>query len=211
MNEHVEERIEGASAVTSPASWQEIRQWRKRTREELIARRLELPSHVRRVRGQRAKQRLAESVDLQQYATIGIYWPMRGEIDARSLARKHLDAGGQVALPVVVSRAAPVEFWSWRPGTKMRLGLWDIPIPEERQVLVPDALIIPVVGFDAAGYRLGYGGGYYDRTLAAAHRRPFCIGVGYAEAYLPTIHPQPHDIPMNLIVTDRLVTRRSGA
>jgi 5-formyltetrahydrofolate cyclo-ligase len=210
---HEFESTEGSAppagaASPQPGTWEEIRQWRKRTREELIARRLELPSHMRRAKGQQALQRLVESVDLRQFATIGIYWPMRGEIDARSLARKHLDAGGHVGLPVVVTRGAPVEFWKWRPGTKMRPGLWDIPIPEEREVLQPEALIVPLVGFDAAGYRLGYGGGYYDRTLAAAKTRPYCIGLGYAEAHLNTIYPQPHDIPMNIIVTDRLVTRR---
>jgi 5-formyltetrahydrofolate cyclo-ligase len=68
-------------------------------------------------------------------------------------------------------------------------------------------LVIPLVGYDAAGYRLGYGGGYYDRTLAALMPRPFCIGVGYDDAELATIYPQPHDLPMNLIVTERRVLR----
>jgi len=69
-------------------------------------------------------------------------------------------------------------------------------------VLVPDALIVPLLGFDPRKYRLGYGGGYYDRTLAAAARRPFCVGLGYSQAMLPTIHPQPHDIPMDEVVTN---------
>jgi 5-formyltetrahydrofolate cyclo-ligase len=92
----------------------------------------------------------------------------------------------------------------------MERGLWDIPIPAERDPVVPDALIIPLVGFDGAGYRLGYGGGYYDRTLAAAPRRPFCIGLGYDEMRLATIYPQPHDIPMDVIVTDQGVAQRGS-
>jgi 5-formyltetrahydrofolate cyclo-ligase len=193
--------------TVGPQSWEEIRLWRKQTRGTLIAQRLALASHVRTLRGQQAKQRLAESVDLGQYGTLGIYWPMRGEIDARDIARRHLEAGGVVGLPVVVERGAPVEFWEWRPGTKLQRGIWEIPIPAERNVVCPDALVIPLVGFDERGYRLGYGGGYYDRTLAVAASRPFCVGLGYADAHLPTIHPQPHDIPMNLIVTDRVVVR----
>jgi 5-formyltetrahydrofolate cyclo-ligase len=195
-------------AVAEPQSWEEIRAWRKRTRDALIAQRIALAPHARTLRGQHAKLRLAESVDLNQYRTLGVYWPMRGEINVRDVARKHIDAGGVIGLPVVVERGAPVEFWEWHPGSKMQRGLWDIPIPAERNVVRPDALVIPLVGFDERAYRLGYGGGYYDRTLAAAAaRRPFCVGLGYADARLPTIHPQPHDIPMNLIVTDRAVIR----
>ena len=89
------------------------------------------------------------------------------------------------------------------PGAPTRPGFWKIPQPIERDVVRPDALIVPLVGFDAHGYRLGYGGGYYDRTLAAASSKPFCIGVGDAEAEIATIRPQPHDIPMDVIVTDR--------
>jgi 5,10-methenyltetrahydrofolate synthetase len=86
---------------------------------------------------------------------------------------------------------------------RLQRGLWDIPIPAERELVTPDALIIPLVGFDSQHYRLGYGGGYYDRTLAALPRRPFCIGVGSSEAMLSTIVPQAHDIPMDAIATDQ--------
>jgi 5-formyltetrahydrofolate cyclo-ligase len=183
-------------------SWNEIREWRKRTRETLIASRLALGVNNRQAKGDKAKQRLFEAVDLKQYGTLGIYWSMRGEIDVRDIARKHVEAGGVVGLPVVVEKSAPVEFWKWTPGMGMRRGVWNIPIPMEREVLTPEALIVPLVGFDGEHYRLGYGGGYYDRTIAAATRRPFCVGLGYAEARLPSIYPQPHDIAMNLIVTD---------
>jgi 5-formyltetrahydrofolate cyclo-ligase len=191
----------------TPAGWDEIRAWRKQTRETLIAQRLAVATHVRLARGQTAKQRLLEAVDFSAHPTLGIYWPMRGEMDVRDIARKHIETGGVVGLPVVVERSAPVEFWKWQPGMKMRRGIWDIPIPAEREVLNPDVLVIPLVGFDAQGYRLGYGGGYYDRTIAAAPRRPFCVGLGFSEAHLPTIFPQPHDMPMDLIVTDRIVHR----
>jgi len=142
---------------------------------------------------------------------LGFCWPMRGEFDVRDIARQHLASGGRVALPVIVQKSAPVEFWSWHPGMPMQRGIWDIPTPKERELLTPDAILVPLVGFDARGFRLGYGGGYFDRTLAAAGRRPFAIGVGSEDSLLPTIYPQPHDIAMNLIVTDQSVHRAISA
>jgi 5-formyltetrahydrofolate cyclo-ligase len=194
--------LEGAGVEAAMKSWEDIRAWRKQTREALIASRMALRVGVRQEKGEKAKARLLELVDLKKYPTLGIYWPMRGEIDVRDIARKHVEAGGAVALPVVVEKGAPVEFWNWRPGMPMRRGVWNIPIPLDRDVLIPEALIVPLVGFDGSLYRLGYGGGYYDRTLAAATPRPFCVGLGFAEARLASIFPQPHDVPMDVIVVD---------
>jgi 5-formyltetrahydrofolate cyclo-ligase len=183
-------------------SWDEVREWRKRTRENLISARLALGAKTLQAKGEVAKRKLLACLGLEQYPTLAIYWSMRGEIDVRDLARQHIEAGGSVALPVVVEKKAPLEFWRWRPGMGMRRGVWNIPVPVKREVLTPDACIVPLVGFDGEKYRLGYGGGYYDRTLAALGKRPFCVGLGYAEARLPSIFPQPHDIPMDLMVTD---------
>lgn len=181
--------------------WSEVRHWRVEMRKALIGRRMGLDAAVRKALGERARQRLIESVELGRFETLGVYWPVRGEIDVRDLAVEHLKKGGRVGLPVVVTQSAPVEFWSWRPDMPMSRGIWNIPIPAEREVLEPDALIVPLVGFDGQRFRLGYGGGYYDRTIAAAGRRPYCVGLGYGEARLESIFPQPHDIPMDLIVT----------
>lgn len=181
--------------------WSEVRPWRVAMRKALIGRRLALDGAVRRAEGERAKGRLTGSAGLESFGTLGVYWPVRGEIDVRDLAIAHLKKGGRVALPVVVTKSAPVEFWNWRPDMPMSRGIWNIPIPAEREVLSPDALIVPLVGFDSRRFRLGYGGGYYDRTIAAAARRPYCVGLGYAEARLDSIFPQPHDIRMDLIVT----------
>jgi 5,10-methenyltetrahydrofolate synthetase len=190
------------SPPSSPNNWDEVRDWRKRTRETLIAGRLALGVSTLQKKGERAKQAMLAAVDLKQYPTLAIYWSMRGEIDVRDIARRHIEAGGSVALPVVVEKAAPVEFWKWQPGMGMKRGVWNIPVPMTREVLTPDACIVPLVGCDGEKFRLGYGGGYYDRTLASLARRPFCVGLGYVEARLPSIFPQPHDIPMNIIVTD---------
>jgi 5-formyltetrahydrofolate cyclo-ligase len=88
----------------------------------------------------------------------------------------------------------------------MERGIWDIPVPKPGKPVLPTLLFVPLVGFDDAGYRLGHGGGYYDRTLAALSPRPAAIGVGYAATRLETIHPQPHDIPMDAIATEAGMT-----
>jgi 5-formyltetrahydrofolate cyclo-ligase len=198
-------------SLSRNASWEEIRRWRKLVREEFLARRGGLAVDTLRAVSERACAQLTRAVDLGKYEVLGFCWPIRGEFDVRSIAKQHLANGGQVALPVIVQKSAPVEFWSWSPGMAMHKGVWDIPTPKERNLLTLDAVIVPLVGFDKAGFRLGYGGGYFDRTLAAATRRPFAIGLGYEESSLQTIYPQLHDIPMDLVVTDQSVHRTHPA
>ena len=189
----------------SGLDWPAVQAFRNEKRGELLERRRTIGLDDRKQHGAALIERLTSSVDLRAFTTLGFYWPIRGELDLRDLARRHTEAGGTAALPVVVAKNAPVEFWQWRHGAAMQRGFWNIPVPAERSVVTPDVLLIPLVGFDGAGFRLGYGGGYYDRTLATLSPRPFRIGVGYDDAQLETIHPQPHDIPMNLIVTERRV------
>ena len=184
-------------------AWPAVQELRKQTRAELLERRRTIAVDERKRQATALSERLLATVDLRAYPVLGFYWPIRGELDLRELAQRHVAAGGTAALPVVVAKNAPVEFWQWQNGAAMQRGFWNIPVPAERRAVQPDVLLIPLVGFDAAGFRLGYGGGYYDRTLASLAPRPYCIGVGYDDAVLDTIHPQPHDIPMNLIVTAR--------
>ncbi|MGH7006609.1 MAG: 5-formyltetrahydrofolate cyclo-ligase, partial [Alphaproteobacteria bacterium] len=110
--------------------------------------------------------------------------------------------GGTIALPVVIRKDWPLEYRKWTLETAMERGLWNIPVPSHGPCLQPSVVIAPLVGFDDAGYRLGYGGGFFDRTLAAMPARPRTIGVGYGGSRLPSIYPQPHDVRMDLIVTD---------
>ena len=189
----------------SGPDWPAVRAFRKEKRAELLERRRSVSFDERKRYANELTERLLAAVDLRQFRTLGFYWPIRGELDLRPVAQRHIAGGGAAALPVVVAKNAPVEFWQWEPGSAMQRGFWNIPVPLERRCVTPDVLLIPLVGFDSAGYRLGYGGGFYDRTLAAATPRPFCIGVGYDFSELETIHPQPHDIPMNIIVTERRV------
>ena len=193
------------NALPPSADWDAVRLWRKLVRDELIQHRTALPPDIRRTLGEGACARLLDVVDLRAFTVLGFCWPIRGEFDVRGIAKLFLAAGGQLALPVVVQKSAPLEFWKWHPGMPMEGGIWNIPIPKERNVLIPDLVIVPLVGFDKSGFRLGYGGGYFDRTLAAAAPRPYAIGLGYAGSALQTIYPQSHDIPMNLIVTDQAV------
>jgi 5-formyltetrahydrofolate cyclo-ligase len=192
-----------SSPATAPRSsaWSDVRSWRVQQRERLIAERMALDPALRGARAEQARGALAH-LDLSRFEVLGIYWPIRGEIDVRTLAAAHHDAGGRVVLPAVIETGAPVEFRSWRPGAPMGRDLWKIPVPRERALLRPDALLVPLVGFDGEGYRLGYGGGYYDRTLAALVPRPFCVGLGFDFGQLPSIVPQPHDIRMDVIVTE---------
>ena len=116
--------------------------------------------------------------------------------------RELIGTNSVAALPVVVEKGRPLEFWRWEPGMEMRPGIWDIPVPAVAEPVAPDCLLVPLVGFDDQGFRLGYGGGYYDRTIAAMPRPPLAIGVGYAFQRMPTIQPQPFDQPMDAIVTE---------
>jgi 5-formyltetrahydrofolate cyclo-ligase len=103
----------------------------------------------------------------ERSGTLGVYWPFRAEFDPQPLIGSLVAAGRVVALPVVIDRKGPLEYRSWRPGESLVRGVWDIPIPEKREIVTPAMVLAPLVGFDRASYRLGYVGGYFDRTLAA--------------------------------------------
>ncbi|MCF3631137.1 5-formyltetrahydrofolate cyclo-ligase [Thalassospiraceae bacterium LMO-SO8] len=182
--------------------WREVNKWRRETRNEILVARLARPLAVRKATRDRIVEHLGREMPWLGRGGFGFYWPFRGELDLRDFAAAATSGGGAMALPVVVKEKQPVEFWEWCPETKMVPGVWSIPVPASRKPIQPPALLIPLLGFDDAGYRLGYGGGYYDRTLAAAAGKPLAIGVGYAVDRLATIHPQPHDIPMDAIVTE---------
>ncbi len=190
-------------------NWDEIRIWRKAERARLIAERMALKGEAR-ARRNFAITRALEKL-LSPRMIIGFYWPIRGEYDARALIAALIERGARAAMPVVIEKGAPLLFRDWRPGTRMEDGFWNIPVPAEGDPVVPTTLLVPLVGFDDRGYRLGYGGGYYDRTLASLPAKPFAIGVGYELSHLRSIYPQPHDIPMSAIVTEGRVLRGTAA
>lgn len=190
--------------------WQDIKRWRKAQRARLIEERRALPLAERQRVGEAIAERLGQLSALNgPVCCVGFYWPIRGEPDLRPFVRSLLERGFTSALPVVVEEKAPVEFHRYGTDTRLtRQRVWGIPIPAEPNPVRPDVLLIPLVGMDDACYRLGYGGGYYDRTLASLSPRPFAIGVGFELGRLETICPQPHDIPMDTIVTEARTLKR---
>ncbi|MCB1844179.1 MAG: 5-formyltetrahydrofolate cyclo-ligase, partial [Halioglobus sp.] len=154
-------------APACPNDWASVQTWRKAIREKLIAERIHVPISERRAVQQKIGELLRSNFSELNRATIGFYWPIKGEIDLRPLLKDFLAAGARAALPVVVEKNQPVEFWEWHGETSMSRSIGNIPAPVERKPVQTDVLLIPLLGFDITGHRLGYGGGYYDRTLAA--------------------------------------------
>jgi 5-formyltetrahydrofolate cyclo-ligase len=180
----------------------EIMQWRKAERQRLVAERLAIDSDIRRRYADQIAASLEEVIGEVQGLIVSAYWPFRGEPDLRGFMAGVSDRGGQCALPVVVERGKPLVFRPWSPGEPLAKGVWNVPVPATTEEVVPDIVIVPVVGFDEACYRLGYGGGFFDRTLATMKNSPLKLGVGYRQQALLTIHPQPNDIPMDMIITE---------
>ena len=186
----------------------EVKAWRRGERERLIAMRQALPTADRRQWGDRIEVALRNLL-AERPGTLGVYWPFRAEFDPRALIDWAVAIGRTVALPVVVDKKGPLEYRAWRPGEPLVDGVWNIPGPEKREIVTPAVVLAPLVGFDEACYRLGYGGGYFDRTLAVLSPRAFAIGIGFEVQLLETIYPQSFDVPMDLIVTEAGIRKRS--
>jgi 5-formyltetrahydrofolate cyclo-ligase len=176
--------------------------WRKERRRELLARREAMPLEERRAGDARIGELLLAGFPMLATMTIGFYWPIRGEVDPRVALHRLRERGARTALPVVVAKGEPLRFLEWRPDTPTTPGPMGLPIPQGSDVLVPDAVLVPPVGFGPRGYRLGYGAGFFDRTLAAARPRPLALGLARESSRMETIHPQQWDVPMDFIVTE---------
>jgi 5,10-methenyltetrahydrofolate synthetase len=188
-----------------PQQARDVARWRRAERARLRAARMAMDPKARRAVGAALAEHLRQSLPRRLGAggTLSAYWPIHGEPDLRALMAWMHAAGAAVALPVVETPAAPLVFRRWTPDTTMIRGVWGIPVPPPAaERLTPDIALAPLLGWDGAGFRLGYGGGYFDRTLAARAPRPFAIGVGLQAARLATIFPQPHDIRLDAIVTE---------
>ncbi len=137
-------------------------------------------------------------------STIGAYWPIKGEFDALpSLFRwTEGEAGRVIGLPVIDRETRQLRFHAWFPGCPMEDDAYGIPKPKDTPRFEPALLLVPCVGYGPGGYRLGYGGGFYDRTLAALQPRPVTVGVGYAHGYIPWLAAEPHDVPLDVILDE---------
>ena len=182
-------------------------EWRKQQRKQLIAAREAIPVDVHQHWSQAISDLLMRGFPKLQEMTIGIYWPFRGEYDPRLIAQYFQRQGATLALPEVTGKNEPLCFREWLPDAPMKNGAHDIPVPAEARAVRVDAVIIPMVGFDQHGYRLGYGSGYFDRTLATYYPQPLTIGIAFEILRLENLYAQPHDIAMHYIVTEAGIFR----
>lgn len=182
----------------------ELTAWRKAQRQALLQARLAVPDALHAAWSASVNDWLDAGLGgLHDLRVLGVCWPFKAEFDARHLAARQRRVGVQTALPVVRGAGQALVFRAWSPGMAMQRGVYGIPYPSDGSTLLPDLLLVPPVGIDAQGFRLGYGGGYFDRTLAAQHPPPLCIAVGFEISRIPTIRPQAHDIGMDALVTER--------
>ncbi|MFA7280198.1 MAG: 5-formyltetrahydrofolate cyclo-ligase [Sterolibacterium sp.] len=174
-------------------------------RQEKIAAREALSPVQHRCLSAAVAANLTSLLQQCQPRILGFCWPIRAEFDCRPLIETWLAKGVPSCLPKVITPGAALEFRAWRPDSEMLPDRYGIPYPATGEVLFPDVLLLPVNAFDALGYRLGYGAGYFDRTLAqlaAQKRPPLVIGVGFELARVASIYPAAHDIPLDAVVTE---------
>ena len=187
------------------------------TRKALIESRLNMPDRLARADLLQRVMRiwLFDRPDV----VIGAYWPIKGEFDPLpALYRWQEDAilgqepatesiasrsPRKIGLPVINKLHKTLTFHAWYPGCPMEEDAYGIPKPKGTEEIVPTLLFVPCVGYGPGGYRLGYGGGFYDRTLATLQPRPVTVGLGYSQGWLPDLEPEPHDIALNALLNDK--------
>lgn len=155
-----------------------------------------------------AMSHFLEAVPLEKSEVVAGYWPIRDEMDVMSLIARLMDSGQPVCLPVVLGDELPLEMRMWQEGAPLyEAGYGTLAPPDDAPRAEPDVILMPLLGFDRRGTRLGYGGGYYDRTLAKLKKRPRLIGFAFALQEIDLIPREPHDVPLDVIVTENGVRR----
>lgn len=174
--------------------------WRRTMRREMLARRAALSAEVHAAWSAQIAAHL-----LKQFPpppVVAFCWPVRQEPDVRAALLEWHGRGVQLSLPVVLGESEPLRFRTWSPHSDMAPDRYGIPTPVAGEWVLPELILIPLNGFDAAGFRLGYGGGFFDRTLAALSPRPQTIGLGFEMNRLDSIRPEVHDQRLDWIVTE---------
>ncbi len=181
---------------------------RKALRAGLLEARLALPDRLERAQALQQVMRiwLVGRTD----TVIGAYWPIKGEFDPLPALHRWKEDGElqgeatrkRIGLPVVDKVHKTLTFHAWYPGCPMEEDAYGIPKPKGTEVVVPTLLFVPCVGYAAGGYRLGYGGGFYDRTLATLQPKPLTVGLGFGTGFLDDFEPEPHDVPLDAILND---------
>jgi 5,10-methenyltetrahydrofolate synthetase len=141
---------------------------------------------------------------------IGAYWPIKGEFDPLPALHRWKEDGElldepqlrRIGLPVVDKEHQTLKFHAWFPGCPMEEDAFGIPKPKDTEIVTPTLLFVPCVGYGVGGYRLGYGGGFYDRTLAQLKPKPYTVGLGFAAGFLPTLEAEPHDVALDAILNE---------
>ncbi len=174
--------------------------WRRAMRREMVARRAALDDA--------AHARLSAVIVGHLLAALpcpkvlAFCWPIKHEPDVRAAIPRWAEQGVRAALPVVIEESRPLAFRHWAPNTPLAPDRYGIPTPMAGEWMIPDMILLPLNGFDGDGYRLGYGGGYFDRTLAALCPRPLAVGVGFEVNRLESIRPEVHDQRLDWLVTE---------
>ncbi len=141
---------------------------------------------------------------------IGAYWPIKGEFDPLPALHRWKEDGElleqpeprRIGLPVVNKETHTMTFHAWYPGCPMEEDAYGIPKPKDTEIIVPTLLFAPCVGYGPGGFRLGYGGGFYDRMLASLSPKPFSVGLGFGMGFLADLEPEPHDMPLDAILNE---------
>lgn len=183
--------------------------WRRALRRDMVARRAALGEAEHDALSARIVGHLL--ADLPVPRVVAFCWPIKHEPDVRAVVEQWVARGALAALPVVVAEEAPLAFRAWTADTPLEADRYGIPTPVAGAFVQPDLILLPLNGFDDAGYRLGYGGGYFDRTLAVLSPRPLAVGVGFEINRLPNIRPESHDQRLDWIVTEAGSFRVSAA
>ena len=200
-------------------------------RKTLIEQRLNLPDRLQRADLLQRVMRIW--LVGRDDAVIGAYWPIKGEFDPLPAlyrwqedailgqdSRENMAAAlegraeaatenianrspRKIGLPVVNKLHKTLTFHAWYPGCPMEEDAYGIPKPKGTEVIVPTLLFVPCVGYGPGGFRLGYGGGFYDRTLATLQPKPLTVGLGYSHGWLPDLEPEPHDVALDAILNDK--------
>lgn len=174
-------------------------------RQQLIAAREALPDRLERAVALQTVLR-AWLVG-HRVSTIGAYWPIKGEFDPLPALYRWSEAAEEsaermIGLPVADRASGALQFHMWFPGCPMEPDAYNIPKPKGTPVFRPEMLLLPCLGYGPGGLRLGYGGGFYQRTITALAPRPLVVGVGYSRGFLPLLRPGPQDIKLDAMLTE---------
>jgi 5,10-methenyltetrahydrofolate synthetase len=181
---------------------------KKALRKALIEQRMQMPDRAERSNYLQDVMRIW--LVGRPETVIGAYWPIKGEFDPLPALHRWKEDGElldqpqrrRIGLPVVDKVHKTLVFHAWYPGCRMEEDAYGIPKPKDTEVIVPTLLFVACVGYGPGGYRLGYGGGFYDRTLATLQPKPFTVGLGFTHGFVPDFEPQAHDVPLDAILNE---------